>query len=176
MADIADIIKRRSTPGILIFNENADLLFRNPEASELIAANPSLDEDIRSLCDRVMTSVKNAPEGMGFQINTVCRGDSRPRCAMRAFVIGERAGVQEHIIVLLEKVAEKRSVDIQGAKAKFKLTKRELEVLVTLHEGLTNKAISERLFISPQTVKDHIRNIMRKVGVRSRGALIAAVQ
>ena len=114
--------------------------------------------------------------GKGFQANTVCRGNASPHCAMRAFMIGEGARVQEHIIVLLERVAEKRGVDVEAAKTKFKLTKRELEVLLTLHEGLTNQAISERLFISRQTVKDHIRNIMRKVGVNSRGALVATLQ
>ncbi len=89
---------------------------------------------------------------------------------------GEAGRTQKHIIVLLEKIAEKRGIDIEGAKAKFRLSKREVEVLVTLHEGLTNKAISDRLFITEQTVKDHIRNIMRKVGVNSRGALLAALQ
>ena len=91
-------------------------------------------------------------------------------------MVGDAGKAQRYIIVLLEKVVEKRSVDLEGAKATFNLSKRELEVLVPIYEGLTNRAISERLFISEQTVKDHIRNIMRKVGVNSRGALVATLQ
>jgi DNA-binding CsgD family transcriptional regulator len=178
MRDVAEIIKRRSAPGIFIFNENAELVFSNSEASELVADRPSLDEEVRTLCDRVKVSSGGSPgrKGKGIQLTAFCGGGRRPDCAIRAFMVGEAGKGQRYIIVLLEKVVEKRSVDLEGAKARFNLSKRELEVLVPIHEGLTNKAISERLFISEQTVKDHIRNIMRKVGVNSRGALIAALQ
>jgi DNA-binding CsgD family transcriptional regulator len=176
MRDVADIITRRSVPGIFIFNEKAELLFSNPEASELLAARPSLDEEVRSLCGRVKASSGGHPGGKGSQATAFCGGGHPPHCAIRAFMVGEAGKAQGHIIVLLEKVVEKRCVDLESAKTKFNLSKRELEVLVPIQEGLTNKAISERLFISEQTVKDHIRNIMRKVGVNSRSALIAALQ
>ena len=48
------------------------------------------------------------------------------------------------------------------------LTLRELEVLRYLNEGNTNKEISERLFISLNTVKTHIKNIYSKLNVNKR--------
>jgi DNA-binding NarL/FixJ family response regulator len=48
------------------------------------------------------------------------------------------------------------------------LTEREREVLRLLADGCSNKAIGETLFISPSTVKFHIRNIIRKLGVSKR--------
>jgi DNA-binding NarL/FixJ family response regulator len=48
------------------------------------------------------------------------------------------------------------------------LTSRELEVLSLLVEGLTNKAIAQRLGISEHTVKFHINTIFRKLGAQSR--------
>ena len=48
------------------------------------------------------------------------------------------------------------------------LSPREKEVLSLVARGLTNAAIGERLFISPVTVKVHVRHIFDKLGVKSR--------
>lgn len=54
------------------------------------------------------------------------------------------------------------------------LTKREVEVMAVLAEGLTNKGIGERLFVSPRTVSTHISNVLAKLGVATRGEAAAA--
>jgi DNA-binding CsgD family transcriptional regulator len=48
------------------------------------------------------------------------------------------------------------------------LTKRENEILVLMDQGLTNKQISESLFISMPTLKTHISHIFKKIGVTNR--------
>ena len=48
------------------------------------------------------------------------------------------------------------------------LSRRELEVLRLIAEGLSNKAIAERLFIGYGTVKNHVHNILSKLEVRNR--------
>ena len=48
------------------------------------------------------------------------------------------------------------------------LTKRELEVLRLLTEGLTNAQIAERLTVSLPTVKTHVASIFNKLGVKSQ--------
>lgn len=48
------------------------------------------------------------------------------------------------------------------------LTKREYEVLILIAEGLNNRSIAERLFISEKTVKNHISNIFKKIEVNDR--------
>ena len=58
----------------------------------------------------------------------------------------------------------------------FKITKREEEVIQQLCEGKTNKEISQTLFISLQTVKDHVYNIYQKTNVRNRVQLINLIQ
>lgn len=50
----------------------------------------------------------------------------------------------------------------------FELTRREIEVLFFVSEGLSNVEISEILKISPHTVKDHVINIFNKMGVNNR--------
>jgi DNA-binding CsgD family transcriptional regulator len=53
------------------------------------------------------------------------------------------------------------------------LTPREFEVLATLAEGMTNKAIARRLNISLHTVKFHIESLFRKLGARTRTEAVA---
>ena len=48
------------------------------------------------------------------------------------------------------------------------LTQREIELLQLLVEGLPNKAIAERMSLSENTVKYHIKNILQKLGVQNR--------
>jgi DNA-binding NarL/FixJ family response regulator len=48
------------------------------------------------------------------------------------------------------------------------LTRRELEVLEVLAEGLSNRAIATRLEISEHTVKFHVSSIFAKLGAENR--------
>jgi len=58
----------------------------------------------------------------------------------------------------------------------YKISKREEEVIRQLCEGKTNKEISETLFISLQTVKDHVYSIYQKTDVKNRVQLINLIQ
>ncbi|MGW0174261.1 response regulator [Rhodococcus sp. NPDC003322] len=53
------------------------------------------------------------------------------------------------------------------------LTAREAELLALLAEGLTNKELGRRLFISEATVKTHLAHIYAKLGVDSRAAAVS---
>lgn len=65
-----------------------------------------------------------------------------------------------------------------GGKAKLAgayplLTGRELQVLELVREGLSNARIGERLGLSGLTAKNHMQNIRRKLGVKTRGQAVA---
>jgi PAS domain S-box-containing protein len=53
------------------------------------------------------------------------------------------------------------------------LSRRELEVLRLLTEGNNTAAISERLKVSPETVKNHVQHILTKLGMHSRLEAVA---
>ena len=66
--------------------------------------------------------------------------------------------------------------DLVGAR-KPSLTAREIEVLEMVADGKTSREIGDLLFISENTVKNHIRNILDKLGLHSRNeAVLYAVR
>lgn len=56
------------------------------------------------------------------------------------------------------------------------LTSRELEIVTLIDSGFSNKEIASRLDIQLATVKNHVHNILDKLGVRGRGAAAAVVR
>jgi DNA-binding CsgD family transcriptional regulator len=58
------------------------------------------------------------------------------------------------------------------APALRELSTRERQILALLMQNLRGPAIAERLFISPSTVRNHLKAIYRKVGVSSQSELI----
>ena len=77
-------------------------------------------------------------------------------------------GVARHII---ERFQPAR-VASAGAAAE-QLSPREQEVVYWVEEGLSYKLIALKLFISPETVRNHIRTIYRKLEINSKGELLA---
>ncbi|MFM8913561.1 MAG: response regulator transcription factor, partial [Flammeovirgaceae bacterium] len=52
------------------------------------------------------------------------------------------------------------------------LTRREIEVLKLIAEGLTNQEIADRLFVSASTVDTHRKNLISKLNVKNTAALV----
>lgn len=61
-----------------------------------------------------------------------------------------------------------------GTRARNRsLSAREKEVLTLLSQGLTGVEIAERLYLSPETVRTHVRNAMTKLNASTRAHAIA---
>jgi LuxR family maltose regulon positive regulatory protein len=77
-----------------------------------------------------------------------------------------------NLLSRLEEPAIARKAGLRSGASPL-LTPRENEVSALLIQGLTNQEIAERLFISPSTVKVHVRHIYEKLGVRNRASAVA---
>ncbi|MDG5490846.1 response regulator transcription factor [Psychroserpens sp. SPM9] len=61
------------------------------------------------------------------------------------------------------------SVEINHRKIEdLDISKREYEVLIGISEGLSNKEIGEKLFVSESTVKTHVSNLLSKLNAKRR--------
>lgn len=72
---------------------------------------------------------------------------------------------------LIEKITEKKY--LAKVKPEKELTKREIEIIKAIAEGLSNKEISKKLFISDRTVNTHRTNIIMKLDVKNSVELVA---
>ena len=81
---------------------------------------------------------------------------------------GERARAE----MMLEKLGKMRTAPSAEASdgPLGGLTRRELEVLDLVAQGLTNRDIAQRLVLSEHTVNRHVANLLRKLGLNSRAA------
>lgn len=62
-----------------------------------------------------------------------------------------------------------------GCISFYNLSSREVEVVESLSKGITNREVSEELFISVKTVENHLTNIYRKINVKSRIQLMQVI-
>jgi DNA-binding NarL/FixJ family response regulator len=74
---------------------------------------------------------------------------------------------------VIEKLMEFPEKEIKITDASYDtLTRREQEIMVLLAQGLSNKQIAQKLFISPKTVENHRANILRKLDLHSTLELV----
>ncbi len=92
-------------------------------------------------------------------IRTVYAGDSfiYPTLAKKLF--SEFSRQQDNLC---------KVVSVSGNRREEGLTNREFEVLQGVCQGLSNQELAKSLFLSEKTVKNHLTNIFRKIGVNDR--------
>jgi DNA-binding NarL/FixJ family response regulator len=93
--------------------------------------------------------------------------------AIRAAAAGEILVDRVALARLLPQVARERERRRDAQLLLSQLTDREHEILALLSEGLRNDDIAAKLFISPQTVQTHVRNLLGKLGVHSKLEAVA---
>ena len=87
--------------------------------------------------------------------------------AIRVVADGQSLISPSMAIKLLDEFKQMSRTDRQQVPSP-RLTDRELEVLKLVAQGLNNREIAKRLFISENTVKNHVRNILEKLQLHSR--------
>jgi len=85
---------------------------------------------------------------------------------LRGLAAGEAPISRRIATRMLEEL--RRGRDAEGIEPDAEMTPRELEVLELVAARLQNKQIAERLVISEHTVKNHLKNILSKLHLRSR--------
>ena len=101
---------------------------------------------------------------------------SRRRARARAALAESLAAFERLSAVAWAALAKEHLGRIGAAKAADGLTPTQREVADLVVQGLTNRQVGDRLFMSPHTVEAHLTAVYRSLGIRSRAALDAALR
>jgi len=124
----------------------------NPQTQVIALTNYDLDDNVLQVLQAGATS---------FLVKNVTIEDIAD--AIRAASVGQSTLSTEAITNLVS----------NNKQPQFQLTPRELEILNLMTQGLNNREISKRLFITVSTVKNHITSIFAKIGVTRRSKAVA---
>jgi DNA-binding CsgD family transcriptional regulator len=136
---------------------------------EELGGNGSLPPVVSAVASRARTVVAGQTHGRIARARL--RAESGRWLVVRASALGDEPGAQ--VAVMIEP-ARPHELAPLVAEA-YRLTKREREVTRLVARGLATDAIAARLYLSSWTVQDHLKAIFEKVGVGTRGELVARV-
>ena len=111
---------------------------------------------------------------LGRALATLGEGDAADAEMHEAIQAFERLGARHYVGLAMALRHEHRSAPDRSRTSKAQpLTRREIEVLRLVAQGMSNQKIAERLVVSPFTVKRHVANLLTKLDVNTRAAAAA---
>ena len=159
-------------PGLLVFDAAGSLVSANDESrrylDELPAGGPSAASRLGLPVPPWLHTIALTARSGPARIRLRTRGGSWLVC--HASPMHEIGGAPQGSAVVLEPA---KASDVMPLVADaYELSEREVEVTQCVARGLPTEKIAEHLFLSPHTVRDHIKAIFEKTQVSSRGELV----
>jgi DNA-binding NarL/FixJ family response regulator len=133
----------------------------------ILAAMPNVQVIFLTVHDndeRVIAAMRVGAKGYLLKNLSV----SKLLASLRALERGEAAISRIMMARILEEFAQTVPAAAQVPSPLVGLTSREIEVLQELADSITNQEIATRLYISENTVKNHIHNILEKLSLHNR--------
>jgi DNA-binding CsgD family transcriptional regulator len=162
----ADLDVRASTAGARAWL--AQLVPPNLPFAELAASAV-----VFNVASRVLAR-PTAPDSRGTRTQLPARARVRSMTGAWAVVEADALDpLDRTVAVTIRPAAAREILDLRFVA--YDLTARERELASLFLGGSDTRAVSERLFLSPHTVQDHLKSIFEKTGVRTRKELVATL-
>jgi len=175
--DFYHAISECKSTGVFILNENLSVVYANSKGIEichkikkdfsLIYNTPTffLPSNLHSTAIALKTNQR--VKGI-FEDTSI----GRYLASFQTFNTKLDSSQKNKFLLSIEKIPAVNVIDADRLKDEYALSPREIEIVNYVHKGFKNVEIADGLFISEGTVKNHLKNIFRKVGVENRTSLI----
>jgi len=165
-------------PGVLTLDRNGCVLSHTPSAGWLLSELGKLDPpwvDLPVAVGMVANAVRRAlapasDRDLDLVPKVLVRARSGRWLTLHGSLTESTPDRPSETVIVVEPAKPEEVAWLKAAA--YGLSPREEEVVKLVVRGLTNRQISETLFISENTVQRHLSNIFEKVGVRSRRELL----
>jgi DNA-binding NarL/FixJ family response regulator len=107
----------------------------------------------------------------GYMLKDISSSDLL--ASLRALNRGEKAVSRKMMSRIMDEFAHTPPPDSENSLALMRLSPRELDVIREIETGATNLEIAQHLFLSINTVRHHMRNVLGKLGLKNRRELAA---
>lgn len=195
--DLLEVANRRAVPGILIFNHIKEPIFFNPvalgvltklnghggnghSASHAKGTAVTIPQEIATLYDNIkksyLSSLETNRAPVAPQVALFNILDSTYCC--RGFSLDGDTQMPEsrfHVMIMIEKISQHRQIDLEKLRKRFLLTTRQMEIIRHLFSGLTNRQIADKLCVSEDTIKGHLKHVMRRLRVNTRTEILSLI-
>ena len=141
----------------------------------ILAREPDVEVVILTSSDDDEVGLVGLRAGASGFLNKRAGVEALPR-ALRGAVAGEAVVSRRLTMRLVDSMRRTRADGAGMRPVRSRLTPREWEVLDLLCAGQSTDGIADTLVLSAETVRSHIKNLLRKLGVSSRQAAIQEAQ
>ncbi len=156
-------VVRKTKPDVLLLDINM------PEMNglQVLEELKYQKSDVKVLILTIHNEIEYLLRAVDIGVNGYVLKDSESSLLKKAIfeVANGDIFIQPSLTPLLRQSLLKTNNEMKDENA---LTKREIQVLKLLAEGMYNREIGEKLFISEKTVKNHVSSIFKKIGVTDR--------
>lgn len=173
MDRIKDFIIGNMPTAVIVLDRRMDIIFSNRRA-ELFLKYHRLPDEIGTVCRRIFDAdVSRLKETFPGDIHLMKKLEGSQSQWSFKVRICEKPEPFVAVYILEESLSDK--IDLNEIRSRFKLTRRETDVLKCALSGLKTTDIADELQISEHTVRDYLSSIYMKVGVERRAELTSVL-
>jgi DNA-binding CsgD family transcriptional regulator len=193
---IFKMVDKNLSSGIIIFDDSMRLIYMNGKAKDFCKFILGMEYDVKHRevsysekyhlfvpymikedCHRLKEQMKNGLNITPLPIYKIFKMSSFRKYSICSQVITKEMSPENQLFYMtqIDGLISNVTLDMKTLENDFNLTKREIEILENLFNGLKNTEIAEKLFITEFTVKTHLQHIFEKIGVNSRTTLIRKI-
>jgi DNA-binding CsgD family transcriptional regulator len=169
--DLADFLLQNIPTGIIVMNQKLEITYRNGEGNKFLRRY-GLPREVPHIGKRILNAfhAENLSELFPGEVYIEKKiGSSTSKWLFKLHMVESKTPC---IVIFIIEEAVSNQLNMNEIRLRYRLTRRETDVLRRVLKGLKNTDVADELGISGQTVKDHLSSIYMKIGIRNRNDLM----